>query len=394
MTVSFGSDFPTITLTVNFSGSTWTDLSAYIRSIDIDRPSSEETGRFPVGTMTVVLDNRDGRFTPANTSGPYTAAGVTQVLPEIGVRLKATWASTDHNLFAGIVENWQDEFPMHGHDAVTVLTVVDYLAEIAAWEGDGTVTAAAGEDLLDRISTIADAAGNSSTVSAAGSGDETLQAQVLAGNGLDLMHLAVDSEGGALYYSPRATGSDGAIHIVSRSGRVSLAAYSTVQTTFSAAGVPFRDPVVSSGRERILRQASLAAVGGTVQTSGSGNPAVYREDLLTERETGVKAIADLLVAVGDPADNYRIREITVLPVNGETWADVLDLDMVHLCEVELDPPVSGVTITRQVFVDGIRHSIRPRDWSITFTFQSAVAWTSKNFATWDSGVWDTAVWFF
>lgn len=396
MSETIGVGYPSLTLTVNFSGSTWTDISEYIRSISIERGSSEETGKFPVGTMTVVLDNRTGRFTPANTSGPYSSAGVSQVLPEIGVRLKATYSATDYVLFAGIVEDWQDEFPMHGKDAVTYLTVVDYLAEVAAWEGtDETLVT---EPIpSDMIAHICDEAGNVSTIYSAGLGDEQIQPIPLVGNGLDLAHLVVDSEGGALYYAPNAGGSDGGIRFISRSGRVSFAKYNTVQATFSSSSVKFRDPVVSSNRGKIVRQADLQRVGGTLQTSGSGTPKVARDDLVNVSDDGVKAVADLLVAIGDPADNYRVREVTVDPIRTASWATVLPLDMVFLCRVVLAPPVTGVTIDREVFMDGIRHEITispQRSWSITYQFASATAWRTYDYGAWNSAVWQTDEWFF
>jgi hypothetical protein len=385
---------PAVTLTVNFSGSTWTDISAYIRSVDTDRPSSDETGRFSPGVATIVLDNRDGRFTPANLSGPYVAAGVSQVLPEIGVRLTATWSAVTYNLFCGIVEDWQDEFAEAGTDAVTVLTVVDRLASVAAWNGSAVTAVGANESSGTRVGRILDAAGFSGSLRSLETGDELLQATTLEGNGLDLLHQVVDSEGGAIWYEPQAVGSDGGVRFIGRSSRVTLAAHNTAQTTFSNAAVRFRDPLVSSGRERIVRTAAFAATGGVEQVAGSGIPRVTRSDLLNVNNTGVKAVAELTVAVGSPVDNYRVKGLSVDPQVGDTWASVLDLRMLDRCAVTVAVPVSGVSISRQVFIDGIAHHIRPAQWSIDFSFQSATAWDGFAASLWNTGLWDTAEWFY
>lgn len=394
MTVSFGSAYPTLTLTVNFSGSTWTDISDYVRSCDTVRPSSDETGRYSPGSATIVLDNRDGRFTPANLSGPYVSAGVSQVLPEIGVRLKATWAATDYNLFCGIVEDWQDEFPEFGYDAVTVLTVVDYSALIAAWNGSAVAAVGEGERSDARVARILDAAAFSASQRSLDAGDSMVQATDLGGNGLDQLHEVVDAEGGAVWYEPLVVGLDGGLRFLSRSSRVTETRYSTSQTTFSAAATTFRDPVVSSARERILRSAAFTRTGGVEQTSGSGNPRKTMTGLINVDDPTVLSLADLAVAVGSPADNYRVKGVSCDPVNGQTWASLLDLGMQDRCTVTVAPPVSGVSISRQVFVDGISHHIRPMQWSIDFTFQSAAAWTGFSASVFDTGVFDTATFFY
>lgn len=394
MTVSMGTGYPDLTLTVNFSGSTWTDISAYVRSIDTDRPSSDETGRYSPGTMTVVLDNRDGRFTPANTSGPHTSGGVTQVLPEIGVRLKATWSSTDYNIFCGVVEDWQDEFPESGCDAITVLTVVDRLAIVSQWTGSPVAAVGEGERSGTRVGRILDAAGFSASMRSIETGDELLAATTLEGNGLDQLHHVVDSEGGAVWYEPQVVGADGGVRFLARSTRVTSPRHTTDQATFSAASVRFREPIVSSARERIVRTAAFTGATGVEQVSGSGAPRIVLNGLSTINNASVKALADLAVAVGSPADNYRVRSLTVDPIVGTTWATVLALRLQDRCSVSVAPPVTGLTITRSVFVDGIAHSIRPMQWSVTFQFQSAAAWAGFSASVWDTGKWDTAKWFY
>jgi hypothetical protein len=393
MTISFGSAYPDLTLTVNFSGSTWTDISAYVRSCDTNRPTSDETGRYSPGSATIVLDNRDGRFTPANLSGPYVAAGVSQVLPEIGVRLKATWAATDYNLFCGIVEDWQDEFPEYGYDAVTVLTVVDRLAQVAEWNGSEVAEVGGSERSGARIGRILDAAGFSASLRSLDTGDEQLQATTLEGNGLDQLHDVVDSEGGAIWYEPQVVGADGGIRFIARGTRATAARHTSAQATFSAASTGFRDPVMSSARLGILRQAAYTRIDGVMQVSGSGVPRSVVDGLYVESDAAAKALADIAVAVGSPSDNYRVRGLSCDPVNGQTWATVLALRMQDRCAVTVTPPVSGVVTTRNVFIDGIAHHIRPLQWSIDFAFQSATAWAGfTGFNVWDTGVWDTAKW--
>ena len=394
MSILFSASYPSLTLTVNFSGATWTDISDYVRSVDTDRPSSDETGRYSPGMATIVLDNRDGRFTPANLSGPYVSAGVSQVLPEIGVRLTATWSAVTYNLFVGIVEDWQDEFSSQGKDAVTVLTLVDPLAQVAEWNGSAVTEVGDGELSDVRIGRILDAAGFSAPARLISTGDELLVATDLEGNGLDQLHSVVDSEGGALFFEPNAVVSTGGIVFLGRSTRVTNSRYNTAQATFSNASTRFRDPIMSSGRERIVRTAAFSSVDGVEQVTGSGNPRVTRTGMLNTNDTGVLAVAELTVAAGSPLNNYRIKGLSVDPVVGTSWATVLALRMQDRCAVTAVAAVSGVSVSRGVFVDGIAHHIRPMQWSIDYTFQSATAWAGFSASVYDTGLYDTATYFY
>lgn len=52
----------------------WTDISQYVdmvRGVSISRGASDEVSDIQPGTMTLALDNSDGRFTPGNPSSPY-----------------------------------------------------------------------------------------------------------------------------------------------------------------------------------------------------------------------------------------------------------------------------------------------------------------------------------
>jgi hypothetical protein len=311
------------------------------------------------------------------------------------VRLTATWSAVTYNLFCGIVEDWQDEFAEAGTDAVTVLTVVDRLVSVAAWSGDAVAQVGGFERSGARVGRILDAAGFSGSLRSLDTGDETLQATTLEGNGLDQLHTVVDSEGGALWYEPQVVGADGGVRFLSRGARSSATRYTTAQATFSNAAVRFRDPVVSSSRERIVRAASFTRAGSSSpQSAGSGSPRLVQSGLVVLTDEAARALAELAVAVGVPSDNYRVKRLSVDPQVGDTWATVLALRMQDRCSVTLAVPVSGVSITRAVFVDGIAHHIRPAQWSIDFAFQSATAWAGFSASLWDSGLWDTAEWFY
>lgn len=398
MTVSFGANWPTLGLYVNFSGTTWTDVSAYIRAVETNRPNNRETGTYPAGSMSVTLDNRDGRFSPANTSGPYTSGGVTQVVSDIGVRLEATWSGTTYNLFVGTVEDWADEWPNMGYDAVTVLTAIDPSSQLAAWEGEVTFAQVSASTA---INTILNAAGLGATKRSVMTADESVQAATLTGSALDMVQLVTDSEGGAMWYDPlRSIETNwGGLVWESRSALRVNSRSTTSQVTFGTT-VPIMSISTSSGRDQLLRAAAYTRVDGVEQVTGTATdtPRKRRTGLLNVTDASVKVLTDLAVAVGSAANAYRVAEVTVQGIASPTnsWPHVLGRRIRDRVTVTVTPAAGFGTLTRNAFIAGIRHSIsREHVWTTTFTLTSAAAMdAAPATATWDSGKWDTAVWWY
>src|SRR6266545_7121195 len=50
---------------------TWTNISPYVRQLSIRRGRNNELARVEAGTLDLLLDNRDARFNPENSSSPY-----------------------------------------------------------------------------------------------------------------------------------------------------------------------------------------------------------------------------------------------------------------------------------------------------------------------------------
>ena len=112
------------------SGFGWTDISRYVRSLDLTRSSRQyELGRFEAGTATLTVDNTGGRFDPNNTSGPY----YPNLAPIVPIRIKAIWQGNTYPLWAGFVERW----PQTWQDpalSLPQITCVDSLAALSQGE--------------------------------------------------------------------------------------------------------------------------------------------------------------------------------------------------------------------------------------------------------------------
>lgn len=80
----------------------WTDVSRYAPSFKTGRGRQHELGRFEAGTASLLLDNRDGRFSPFNTASPY----YPNVVPYVQLRIRAIWAGQIWPVFRGHIEAW------------------------------------------------------------------------------------------------------------------------------------------------------------------------------------------------------------------------------------------------------------------------------------------------
>lgn len=396
MSVTWGPNWPTLTLAAEFNGTTFTDISSYVRSCTIVRPTSRETGRYPAGTMTVTLDNRDGRFSPFNLSGPYVSGGATQVLPDVRVYLLAEYGSAIRYLFCGQAEDWQDEYPEMGYDAVTVLTCVDPLARLASNNRAASALAGASETLIDRAIRIF-AAPLGVALGQSSIGSVPLQATDLEGNALEECYLTTDSVGGAVWYDPQLPSTSfGGVVFEDAAELVVNSRSNTSQVTFGTGGVQVSEFTTSSGRDQVVRSASYSNVGGTVQTAGSGQPARVRSGLIADGNAYAAALAELAVAVGDPAKAPRVTSVTVRPASNPAgaWPHVIERRIRDRVSVDVTIPSSGVRIQRDAFIDGISHQIDPLDWTTRYELQSTSAWDGFSGSLFGVGAFDVDEFFF
>ena len=86
---------PTTKVEISFASAwdavspTWVDVTSYVRSIEINRGRRADLNPFDNGTARVELDNRDGRFNPSNTAGPY----YPNVKPRRQIKITATYTT-------------------------------------------------------------------------------------------------------------------------------------------------------------------------------------------------------------------------------------------------------------------------------------------------------------
>ena len=118
----------------------WTDITPYVLPwrTGRGREPKKPPAHFDPGLANLTLNNRDRRFDPTNTAGPY----YPHLKPaRVRLRIRATWLGITRHVFTGYVKRWPPEWTSSATSTVRI-TAVDalgaplHLAQIYAsmWE--------------------------------------------------------------------------------------------------------------------------------------------------------------------------------------------------------------------------------------------------------------------
>ena len=103
---------------------TWTDVTAYVRSIDMTRGRAYERDQFAAGSCSVVLSNADRRFDPENASSPYSPG----VVPMRPLRVQYLHNLQTNTRFVGYIQAFPQTWDLSNTDATTTVLALDALA--------------------------------------------------------------------------------------------------------------------------------------------------------------------------------------------------------------------------------------------------------------------------
>jgi len=102
---------------------TWTDVTSYVRGVEINRGVDGDWDLVASGSASVTLSNRDRRFDPFNTASPYYG----NLLPRRQIRIRATHSATTYDVFRGFVDGFPPTWTEAGYDSTVTLSCFDAL---------------------------------------------------------------------------------------------------------------------------------------------------------------------------------------------------------------------------------------------------------------------------
>lgn len=397
MPVQFDSTFPNLTVRLVFPAPIGSiDVTEYVQSGQTFNGRQREADRFDA-RGSLVLENWDGRFTPANLSGPYVSGGVSFVRPRVGVYITAQWDAATYDVFTGEVtsfqDDWQGNASIEGFDSLTLVTFTGLYSKLAAWSGVAVAPVGEGELGGARISRILTAAGWSAGAIVA-PGLVAMQATDLAGNAIQQIGDVVDAEGGSFYIEP-----SGSAIFEDRSTLITATRSNTSQVTFSDASVFVRDIALpTTSDDRLINRATYQREGGLPQTAEdtasqslygvrtggrTGLPAMFDVDMMNAAEFDVARLKD---------PEYRVESVTIDPNVSPSlmWPNALGRRIHDRATVSVFNARMARTVAHDAFIEGVAHQFSQFRWSTTFYLSSALAWNGFAASTFDSGNFDSA----
>lgn len=342
---------------------TWTDITAYVRRLTTSRGRTSLDGRFRTGTGTLILDNRDGRFNPDNTSGAYYPD------VQIGVPIRVTLndGMTTHNIFYGGAREWPPAYPK-SQDSYATVSLADGFYNLH--QGDLHGNSYSQETTDTRIGNVLDDVGWPAALRDLDAGVADVQATTFGapqdgGEQPALAHLldVAEAEVGTLWMS-----ADGKVTFrnrVANSG--ATASVNFTDSNMSSLTVRYDDDYFFNDI-RIAREdgAQIQYVDATSVTA-HGRRVLTKDVMPMSNDAESLNIAEWLAAIFG-TQRLRIDELKIKPLanNAGFLSDVLGIELRDYVNVTHTTP-DGDTINQDCAVEAIRHDLQPGDWTTTFS---------------------------
>lgn len=398
MSVSFDSNV-TLTCEIAFdsnpldSSQSWTDVTAYLRSFETTRGRISQLSQFQTGTGTVVLDNRDNRFSPNQSTFYYdSVAGRTKIQPLKRLRIRAEYASTTYDLFHGFVESFPIQYAGQGYDASTKIRVVDAFKLFfnATLDGIGwqlgisklgsttRLTLTQAQELSSvRVKNILDSFGY--TNQAISTGQLEVQIQPDTDDLLTALRKVETAENGTFFI-----GANGDATFRDRNYR--LVNTTVPSATFGQGGgeLPYVDIISSYDDSKIVNTVQRTRTGGSTQIAiDSDSVERFGTHVLTESGTlnvsdaNALSIADQKV-ISNSIPQTTVESLSFAPQQDvNLWSKALGLDIGSFVEAKVTTPSSTVE-TYDLFIERIKHKVDARNktwnWQIGLSPAETGAW--------------------
>ncbi len=398
MSVAFDSNV-TLTCEIAFdsnpldSSQTFTDVTAYLRSFETTRGRISDLAEFQTGTATVVLDNRDNRFSPNQSTHFYdSSAGRTKIQPLKRLRIRDTHSSTTYDLFHGFVESFPVQYAGQGYDSSTKIRVVDAFKLFfnATLDGIGwrigisklgettRLSLLQAQELSSvRVKNILDSFGYSNQ--AISTGQLQVQTQPDTDDLLTALRKVEKAENGTFFI---AANGDATF----RDRNFRLTNTTTPSATFGQGGgeLPYVDIISAYDDSKIVNTVQRTRTGGSTQIAiDSDSVERFGAHVLTESGTLNVSDADAASIASQKVVANSIPQTTVESLsfapqqNTALWSKALGLEIGSFVEANVTTP-SGTVESYDLFIERIKHKVDARNntwtWQIGLSTAETGAW--------------------
>lgn len=345
--------------------SPFVDITDWVQTVEIERGRSSQTwDHYDAGTARITLLDTDSTFMPGNPASvhyPY----LTTMRP---IRVRIGWSGQDFGLFRGYVDRWDINWIPKVNAAEVVVTATDLTKVLTKL--DTIVDGLDGDSPKTRIDDILDAHAIPADFRVLDTGVSTLIQDTTERRSVwtNLQDIET-AESGALFI-------DGLGRIVFKDRNNALPSGSgDLFSDASSSAIQYSELQVATDDETLYNFVSVTIPGGTEQTAGDATSedeyqrrSLILTDVLLETDAEALALAQHLLATRKSPE-LRVETVTIpvyLSLANIRAAALLDL----LSPITVTRTAPGnYTITKALYVSGVRHTISPNEWTIQYSTQ-------------------------
>lgn len=342
------------------------DVSSLVQEVSVTRGRSRQLDEYQAGTATISFFNQSRALDPLNTASAY----YPYVIPRRYVRIKTNSIS----VFAGMINNWSLSYDgaqmsyvqAQCSDAFSILANQTISAFTPSAELSGSrINTVLSLPEVSFTATSASVATGASTLGAFPVSDQT--------NALNYLQQIEKSEQGYLFASASNTLTfKDRTTVLAQTGGVAFSDDGTGTSGYMTLDVDTGDTLLYN---RVVAQ----TVGGVQQVvSDATSIATYdtitleATDLLNSSDDEVLSIANLLLQeYKTPEIRFTALSQTLSALSTTNQNKLLGLELTDLATVlRTYTTGSPSTVTKYVIVEGITHTIRPLEHTISYSFGS------------------------
>lgn len=354
------------------------DLTDQCMSIATNRGRNRNTESFNAGTASVVFKDPNRDLDPLNTASIY--------YPYVTPRQPIAIYADEIPIYTGLITDWNLEYDFSAAGDRMVAQCADGFTVMAnqsmnAWTPSLQSSGQRIEAVLSRPEIEYQGAYELDT------GQSQLGAYAIAEgtNVLTYLNTVTASEAGWLFMA-----ADGALTFLDR--HTVLNPVATIEFTDQGTGVPYSSLTNQYGDELLYNSIQMQSPAGAVQLAADVNSIGQYQaqqfsklDLLNSTTGEVLNLAQaFLGAHKDPLLRFTGVTVQLAALSDAQKQAVLSAELVDTVSVEKQFATgSPSTVTQNVIVSGIRHTITPGSHTISFTFENI---DQRAFMTLDSAL--------
>lgn len=352
--------------TLQSSTSIVVDLTSQTNSINIRRGRDLTQDKFNSGTCQIRVLDLNGDWNPQNVASPY--YGLLQPLRKLTIA--ATHNSVTYSLFAGYTLAYDYTYPRGEELGYITITANDALSLFNKSAISTVSGAAAGDTTGERIDQILDEIGFPASQRQIDTGLSTVQADHgTVRTVLQALQTVEFTEFGALYMSPAGD-------VIFRDRNDTATSIAGTPTVFNqTTGINYANLKFAFDDKLIFNVAQFTRTGGSAQVVSDQTSidtyfphTITANGLLNETDAEVLSLAQAYVASRKTTD-IRIDAMTLdltTPSYTAGIAAALGLDFFSPVTITNEQP-GGSTLTKNLQIFGVQHTITPTTWLTTFT---------------------------